>query len=87
MSSQKTCSRLPAEGDTAERETVVPAVKAGRGVDSVRTEAQVVGAIAIGADRGPVVAEVACTAQEIAWIDKPAPDKHQRRLHDSIRIS
>ena len=79
--------RLAAEGDTAERVTVVPAVKAGRGVDSVRIEAQVVGAVAIGADRGPVAAVVACVVQVVAWIDEAALDKHQRRLHNSIRIS
>ena len=40
-----------------------------------------------GADRGPVEAVVARVAQVVAWDDATAPDKHQRRLHNSIRIS
>ena len=78
--------RLAAEGDTADRLTVVPAVVV-RGVDSVRTEVQVVGVGATTTDRGPVDAAVACVVQAVAWIDITAPDKHQRRLHNSIRIS
>ena len=35
---------------------------------------------------GPVVAVGACAVQAAAWIDPAAPDKHQRRLHNSIRI-
>ena len=80
------CLRLPAEGDTADRESEVPAA-AVRGVDSARTEGQPVGAAATVANRGPVVAFVACVAQAAAWIDFAAPDKQQRRLHNSIRIS
>ena len=78
--------RLAAEGDTADRQAEVP-VEVVRGVDSVRIEVQVVGAAAIVANRGPVEAEVACVGQEVAWIDAAAPDKHQRCLHNSIRIS
>ena len=78
--------RLAAEGDTADREPVVPAVVV-RGEDPVRIEAQVVGDVATVAYRGPVVAVVACIDQVVAWIDVAAPDKHQRRLHNSIRIS
>ena len=77
---------LAAEDDTADRLTEVP-VAAARGADSARTEAQVVGVGTTTADRGPVVAEVACVAQAVAWPDVAAPDKHQRRLHNSIRIS
>ena len=77
---------LAAEGDTADRLTEVPVV-AERGVDSVRTEAQAVGEVAIDTNRGPVVAVVACDVQVVAWSDEAAPDKHQRRLHNSIRIS
>ena len=77
---------LAAEGDTAERESVVPAVVS-RGEDSARIEAQGVGVVSIEADRGPVAAVVACVVQIVAWIDVAAPDKHQRRLHNSIRIS
>ena len=78
--------RLAAEGDTADRLTVVPVVVV-RGVDSVRTEVQVVGAVATASNRGPVVAAVACVVQVVAWTDVAAPDKHQRRLHNSIHIS
>ena len=78
--------RLAAEGDTADRETEVPAAVV-RGVDSARIEEQVVGAVATVADRGPVVAAEACVVQAAARIDVAAPDKHQRRLHNSIRIS
>ena len=66
--------------------TVVPVVVV-RGVDSVRIEEQEVGVVAIDANRGPVVADEACEAQEAAWSDDATPDKHQRRLHNSIRIS
>ena len=76
---------LAAEGDTADRESVVPAAVV-RGVDSARIEVQAVGAVAIDANRGPVEAAVACAVQA-AWIDVATPDKHQRRLHNSIRIS
>ena len=69
-----------AEGDTADKESVVPGVVV-RGADSVRTEVQVVGAVAIVANRGPVDAVVACAVQVVAWTDVAAPDKHQRRLH------
>ena len=79
-------SYLVAEGDIADRLTVVPDVAA-RGVDSARIEVQVVGVEATAANRGPVEAEVACVAQAATWNDMPAPDKHQRRLHNSIRIS
>ena len=78
--------RLAAEGDTADRLTVVPAVVV-RGVDSERIEVQEVGDVATVANRGPVVARVACVVQAVAWNDDAAPDKHQRRLHNSIRIS
>ena len=84
--SQRNPTRLAAEGDTADREAVVPEVVA-RGVDSVRMEDQAVGAVAIAANRGPVVAFDACAAQGTARTGIPAPDKHQRRLHNSIRIS
>ena len=77
---------LAAEGDTAEREAEVPVVDV-REVDSVRIEEQVVGAGAITANRRPVVAVVAREIQVVAWGDDAAPDKHQRRLHNSIRIS
>ena len=79
-------SCLAAEGDTADRESEVPVVVVRRD-DSVRSEVQVVGARAITANRGPVEAEVACTTQVGAWVDEAALDKHQRRLHNSIRIS
>ena len=69
-------SCLAAEGDTADRESDEP-VAVVRGVDSVRIEDQVVGGGAITTNRGPVAAVVACDV----------PDKHQRRLHNSIRIS
>ena len=78
--------RLAAEGDTADRQTVVPG-EVGRGVDSARIEAQIVSAVSTVADGGPVVAFEACEAQVAAWTDEAAPDKHQRRLHNSIRIS
>ena len=77
---------LATEGDTADREPAVPVV-AVRGVDSDRIEVQGVDAAAIVANRGPVVADVACVEQAAAWTDVAAPDKHQRRLHNSIRIS
>ena len=77
---------LAAEGDTADRLTVVP-VAAARGGDEAWIEVQVVGVGATTTDRGPVVAVVACVVQDVAWIDVAAPDKHQRRLHNSIRIS
>ena len=77
---------LAAEGDTAERVAEVPII-AVRRVDPVRIEVQVVGVEATVVNRGPVVAEVACDVQGVAWIDVAAPDKHQRRLHNSIRIS
>ena len=78
--------RLAAEGDTADRETVVPGAVT-QGADFARNEAQVVGVVAIDANRGPIVAAVACVVQVVAWIDIAAPDKHQRRLYNSIRIS
>ena len=78
--------RLAAEGDTADREAAVPVVVV-RGVDSVRSEEQAVGDVTIVANRGPVDAVVACVVQAAAWIDATAPDKQQRRLHNSIRIS
>ena len=77
---------LAAEGDTADGESAVP-VDAERGVDSVRIEEQVVGVAANVANRGPVVAAVACVVQVVAWVDVATPDKHQRRLHNSIHIS
>ena len=79
-------SCLAAEGDTADRESDEP-VAVVRGVDSVRIEDQVVGGGAITTNRGPVAAVVACDVQAVAWIDDAASDKHQRRLHNSIRIS
>ena len=78
--------RLAAEGDTADRVSEVPVVAA-RGIDSARTEAQGVGVGATEANRGPVVTEVACVVQVVAWTDVAAPDKQQRCLHNSIRIS
>ena len=77
---------LAAEGDTADREPGVPVV-ADRGTDSVRAEVQDVSVGTRGADRGPVEAVVARVAQVVAWDDATAPDKQQRRLHNSIRIS
>ena len=77
---------LAAEGDTADGRTEVPA-EVVRGGDCVRSEAQVVGFVAIVANREPVVAGVTCEAQAVAWVDVATPDKHQRRLHNSIRIS
>ena len=77
---------LAAEGDTADGGSVVPEVGT-RGVDSVRIEVQAVGGAAIAANRGPVVAVEACDVQVVAWADEAASDKHQRRLHNSIRIS
>ena len=78
--------RLAAEGDTADTPTVVP-VAVVRGADVACSEVQVVGAGATTTDRGPVAAAVACVAQAAAWVDVAAPDKYQRRLHNSIRIS
>ena len=66
---------LPAEGDTADRESRVPIV-VDRGADPVRIEVQVVGVGATTTDRGPVAASVACVAQAVAWVDVAAPDKH-----------
>ena len=86
MSLREICLRLAAEGDTADGRTEVPA-EVVRGGDCVRSEAQVIGFVAIVASRGPVVAGVACEAQAVAWVDVATPDKHQRRLHNSIRIS
>ena len=78
---------LAAEGDTADEEPVVSGV-VGRWVDEAWGEVQGVGAGATAANRRPVVAEVACVVQVVvAWVDVAAPDKHQRRLHNSIRIS
>ena len=79
-------SCLAAEGDTAERVAEVPII-AVRRVDPVRIEVQVVGVEATVVNRGPVVAAAACGVQGVAWADVTAPDKHQRRLHNSIRIS
>ena len=59
--------RLAAEGDTADRESEVPVVAAQR-VDVAWVEVQVVGVVAIAANRGPVVAVVACVAQVVAWV-------------------
>ena len=78
--------RLAAEGDAADREAEAPVVVV-RGVDVDCVEVQVVGARAITANRGPVDTDVACTTQVGAWVDEAAPDKHQRRLHNSIPIS
>ena len=78
--------RLAAEGDTAERVAEVPA-EVVRGEDSARIEVQVVGTGAIAANRRPVEADAACAVQVVAWFDFAASDKHQRRLHNSIRIS
>ena len=77
---------LVAEGDTADRLTVVPG-EVGRRGDSVQVDVLVVSVVTTATDRGPVEAAVACVAQVEAWIDVAAPDKHQRRLHNSIRIS
>ena len=77
---------LAAEGDTADRESVVPAA-AERGVDVAWIEVQAVGVGATTTDRGPVGAVAACAVQVVAWIDVAAPDKHQRCLHNSILIS
>ena len=79
-------ARLAAEGDTAERESAVSVV-AGRGIDEAWIEVQVVGDGATMADRGPIATVAACTVRVAAWVGAPAPDKHQRRLHNSIRIS
>ena len=79
-------ARLAAEGDTADRESEVPAV-AVRRVDAARAEVQDVGVVATVANRGPVAADVACVVQVVAWVDTTASDKHQRRLPNSIRIS
>ena len=79
--------RLAAEGDTADKESAVPAEEVVRGVDDAWVKGRVVGEGATTTDRGPVVANVACGVQVVAWIDVAAPDKHQRRLHNSIRIS
>ena len=86
MLSQKSYLCLAAEGDAADGVSEVPAV-AVRGVDVAWIEVQAVGVGATTTDRGPVVAAVACAVQTEAWIDVAAPDKHQRRLHNSIRIS
>ena len=77
---------LAAEGDTADGLTVVIAVVNARGVDSVRTEAQAVG-VGATTDRRPVVAFATCAVQVVVWEGAAAPNKHQRRLHNSIRIS
>ena len=77
---------LAAEGDTADREPAVPGA-AVRGVDSDRIEVQVAGEVAIVANRGPVATDVARVAQDAAWSGYAAPDKRQRHLHNSIRIS
>ena len=69
-----------------DQEPDVPVV-AVRGEDDARVEVLGVGAGATTTDRGPVDAVVACGAQVVAWSDVAAPDKHQRRLHNSIRIS
>ena len=86
MPLREICLRLAAEGDTADREAAVPDVVA-RGPDVARVEVQLVGVGATTTDRGPVVAEAACVVQGVAWADVAALDKHQRRPHNSIRIS
>ena len=77
---------LAAEGDTADRESDVSEA-AVRWGDCIRVKEQGVGVGAIVADRRPVVAVVACAVQGVAWADVTAPDKHQRRPYNSIRIS
>ena len=77
---------LAAEGDTADRVSVVPVVII-RGENGARIEGQVVCIVIIVADGWPIEACEACAAQDVAWIDVAASDKHQRRLHNSIRIS
>ena len=86
MSLQKICLRLVAEGDTADESPEVLADVV-RGANFVQTEVQVVGTATAVADGGPVLAFVACAVQDVAWNDPAALDKHQRRLHNSIRIS
>ena len=77
---------LAAEGDTADRESGVPIVVDG-GTEGAWVEGQKVGVRVIAAGRGPVTTSVACGGQGVAWSDEAAPDKHQRRLHNSIPIS
>ena len=80
--------RLAAEGDTADGLTIKSTTITIRGVDAVWIKIQAVSNRTITANRGPIVAIVACAAQQPAvQVNKPAPDKHQRRLHNSIRIS
>ena len=78
---------LAAEGDTADREPSAAAVAARRRNNAACEKAQAV-SIGFTVARGrPVETFGACVAQVVAWIDVAAPDKHQRRLHNSIRIS
>ena len=81
-------SCLATEGDTADREAAIPVVvNVDRGANSVWIEIQAVGEGTTTADGGPVVAIFACEVQATVWMDISAPDKHQRRLHNSICIS
>ena len=77
---------LPAEGDTADGEPDVPAAMV-RGVDFKRAEVQIVGAGVSVANGRPVETFATCADQGVARVDDAAPDKHQRCLHNSIRIS
>ena len=77
---------LAAEGDTADRLTVASGFIA-RGKDATWTKIQSVGKATIVANRRPVAATEACTKQIATRTNVTAPDKHQRRLHNSIRIS
>ena len=78
--------RLAAEGDTADRLTIASGFIA-RGKDATWTKIQSVGKATIVANRRPVAATEACTKQVATRTNVTALDKHQRRLHNSIRTS
>ena len=80
--------RLATEGDTAEIiAEVSEIIKILWWIDVVWIEKEVVGVGASIALRRPIVSVAACVTQAATWNDMPAPDKHQRRLHNSICIS
>ena len=78
-------SCLVAEGDTADGVSVI-LVTTVWWIYIVWGNTQIISIITI-VDRGPVSASETRIERVSVWNDPAAPDKHQRRLHNSIRIS
>ena len=78
--------RLAAEGDTADRLATIPVISADWFYATIIKQ-QVIDSRSRLAGGWDIVTSCTCAIQAIIWIDPAAPDKHQRRLYNSIRIS